>query len=251
MRDQITKYVQACPTCQKNKRKVKKYGWLPPKDAEAEPWDKMCIDLIGPYKIRRKGKDDLICRCVTMIDPATGWFEIHEYDDKRSITVANIAEQEWFCRYPWPTQVTFDRGSEFIGKDFQKMIKEDYGIKAKPITVRNPQANAIVERIHQVIGNIIRTFELEDNYLDEDDPWKGILSATAFAVRSTFHTTLRQTPGQLVSGTSTSQIIRFTLTYAEIFHIRMSKKTAQLCADRMAHAEFSCRILRSVRGPSA
>ena len=82
------------------------------------------------------------------------------------------------------------------------MIKEeDYGIKAKPITVRNPQANAIVERIHQVvIGIIIRTFELEDNYLDEDNPWKGILSATAFSVRSTFHTTLRQTPGQLVFG---------------------------------------------------
>jgi transposase InsO family protein len=33
------------------------------------------------------------------------------------------------------------------------MIKEDYGVKAKPITVRNPQANAIVERVHQVIGN--------------------------------------------------------------------------------------------------
>jgi hypothetical protein len=32
------------------------------------------------------------------------------------------------------------------------------------------QANAIVERVHQVIGNIIRTFELESNYLDEDDP---------------------------------------------------------------------------------
>ena len=91
--------------------------------------------------------------------------------------------------------MTFDRGSEFIGQDFQEMIKETYGIKAKPITVRNPQANAIVERVHQVIGNIIRTFELENNYLDEDDPWIGILSATAFAVRSTFHTTLRSTPG--------------------------------------------------------
>ena len=76
------------------------------------------------------------------------------------------------------------------------MIKNDYGIKAKSITVRNPQSNAIVERVHQVIGNIIRTFELESNYLDEDDPWKGILSATAFAVRSTFHTTLRNTPVQ-------------------------------------------------------
>ena len=36
--------------------------------------------------------------------------------------------------------------------------------------------------------------------MDEDNPWKGILSATAFAVRSTFHTTLQNTPGQLVFG---------------------------------------------------
>ena len=52
------------------------------------------------------------------------------------------------------------------------MIKNYYGIKDKPITVRNPQANAIVERIHQVIGNIICTFELENNNLEEEDPWK-------------------------------------------------------------------------------
>ena len=63
---------------------------------------------------------------------------------------------------------------------------DDYGIKRKPISVRNPQANAICERVHQVIGNIIRTFEIQTNYLDEDDPWKGILSATAFAIRCTY-----------------------------------------------------------------
>ena len=61
MRDQITNYVSACPTCQKSKRRVKKYGHLPPKEAEAEPWDKMCIDLIGPYKIRRKEKPSRLC----------------------------------------------------------------------------------------------------------------------------------------------------------------------------------------------
>jgi hypothetical protein len=42
-----------------------------------------------------------------MIDPATGWFESQQYDDKQSITVANIVEQEWFSRYPWPRQITF------------------------------------------------------------------------------------------------------------------------------------------------
>jgi hypothetical protein len=61
-----------------------------------------------------------------------------------------------------------------------------------------------VERVHQVIGNIIHTFELQYNYLDEDDPWKGILSATAFrAVWSMYHTTLQKMPGQLVFGRDT------------------------------------------------
>ena len=79
-----------------------------------------------------------------------------------------------------------------MGKEFQKVVKRDYGIKGKPITARNPQANSIVERVHQVIGNMIRTFELENKYLDENDP--GLLAATAFAIRSTIHTTLQKTP---------------------------------------------------------
>jgi hypothetical protein len=200
MRKHITLTVSTCGNCQRNKRQSKKFGHLPEKDAEAMPWDKMCVDLIGPYTINRKGKELIKCKCVTMIDPATGWFEVHQIDDKKSVTVSNVVEQEWFSRYPWPSQVTFDRGKEFIGHDFQNMLKNDYGIKRKPITTRNPQANAIVERIHQVIGNIVRSFELQENYLDEEDPWKGILSATAFAVRSTYHTTLQKTPGQLVFG---------------------------------------------------
>ena len=69
-----------------------------------------------------------------MTDPATGWFEIHQYDDKRSVTVANIVEQEWLTRYPWPTQVICDRGSEFIGQAFKDMLKDDYGITQSPIT---------------------------------------------------------------------------------------------------------------------
>jgi transposase InsO family protein len=88
------------------------------------------------------------------------------------------------------------------------MLVKDYGIKRKPITGRNPQANAIVERVHQVVGNIIRTFELQKNYQDEKDPRKGmkdpsrkgILSATAFAVGATYHTTLQKSPGQLIFG---------------------------------------------------
>ena len=200
LREHVREHVKTCATCQKNKRKRANYGHLPPKEAEIIPWDRMCIDLIGPYKIRRKGKPELVCNAMTMIDPATGWFELHQITDKRSDTCANVAEQEWFSRYPWPTQITYDRGNEFLGKEFQEMVKKEYGVKGKHTTVKNPQVNAIVECVHQTIGNMIRTFELEDNYLDEDDPWKGLLAAAAFAVRATIHTTLQKTPAQLVFG---------------------------------------------------
>jgi non-homologous end joining protein Ku len=65
--------------------------------------------------------------CHKMIDPATGWFEIQQYDDKESITLANIIEQELFSRYPWPTQV---REVPKLLDKTSKMIKEDYGVKA-------------------------------------------------------------------------------------------------------------------------
>ena len=74
-----------------------------------------------------------------------------EYKDKQSITIADLFERTWLSRYPWPTEITYDKGSEFIGHEFKTMVKEDYGLKVKGSTTHNPQSNAILERIHQVI----------------------------------------------------------------------------------------------------
>ena len=45
------------PTCQRAKTTNHKYGKLPPKQAETNPWDTLCVDLIGPYTIPQKGKN--------------------------------------------------------------------------------------------------------------------------------------------------------------------------------------------------
>eukprot|EP00957_Ditylum_brightwellii_P087886 6693141-Ditylum_brightwellii.AAC.1 len=80
------------------------------------------------------------------------------------------------------------------------MIASDYGVKKKPIIARNPQANSIIERIHQTIGNMVRSFEVYDTTIDEKDPWARILSAVRFATRATVHTTMQATPMHLVFG---------------------------------------------------
>ena len=83
--------------------------------------------------------------------------------------------------------------------EFQTMVKQDYNISTKPITVRNPQANAIVERVHQTMGNMIRTFVLQEG-AQPQEAIPGIFSAIAFGICSTIHTTTRATPMQLVFG---------------------------------------------------
>ena len=59
-----------------------------------------------PKKIERK---PFILKAVTMIDPATGWFEIAKHDDKWSVTVADIAERTWLTRCLWPDKINLSR----------------------------------------------------------------------------------------------------------------------------------------------
>ena len=85
--------------------------------------------------------------------------------------------------------------------EFATMIKEDYNVKQKLITTRNPAANTFVERVHQTIGNMIHSFQVQNMEIsDKEFSWTGILQAVSFAIRSTVHTTVHATPMQLVFG---------------------------------------------------
>ena len=135
-----------------------------------------------------------------MIDPATGWFEICSIPENEfnSTRVSQLFNRSWLARYPRPTRVLSDNGSEFK-KHFKALLKE-FGIKRKTITPKNPQANSIIERIHGVINNMLRVNDLENHDFDPVDPWGDLLANIAWALRSLFHTTTGATPGQLVFG---------------------------------------------------
>ena len=93
-----------------------------------------------------------------------------------------------------------DRGREFAA-EVAAALKNEFGIEKKIITTRNPQANSIIEQIHQVVGDMLRTRDIRGkDDLDKDFRWKGVLSAVRQAVRCIVHTTTRATPTQLVFG---------------------------------------------------
>ena len=80
-----------------------------------------------------------------------------------------------------------DRGKEFLA-ELKTMMANDCRKLCNSISVRNPQVNAIMERVHQTIGNIIRTYAIQEIDLDNKNLWEGILSCTMFAIRFTVHT---------------------------------------------------------------
>jgi hypothetical protein len=86
-------------------------------------------------------------------------------------------------------------------KQKSKWLKDEYGITVKKITTRNLQSNFIIERIHQVVGNMIHVQNIRDKHdIDKDFDWTKVLSTIRQAVRSLVHTTTRGTPTQLVFG---------------------------------------------------
>ena len=91
--------------------------------------------------------------------------------------------------YQVPSKVIVDRVNKFLA-EFKTMIQADYGKESQTYYFKKP--------IHQAIGNIMRTFKVQDMVLDDENPWNGILASTMFALRTKIYTTTQHTQAQLV-----------------------------------------------------
>ena len=114
--------------------------------------------------------------------------------------MAQQFENAWLARYPRPINVIFDQGREFTGYEFQQMLHH-HGIHARPTTIKNPQANAICERLHQTIANVLRPLLMENppnNFEQATMVLDTALQTAAYSVCATIHGTLQISPGALV-----------------------------------------------------
>jgi hypothetical protein len=89
------------------------------------------------------------------------------------------------ARYLQPQFIVFDNGGQ-LKREFKQMcVNDNYGIKAKPTTSHNhiAQANAIIEQVHKVVNDMLRSFDLENNHEtleeQEDNPFDLSLQSNA------------------------------------------------------------------------
>ena len=87
-----------------------------------------------------------------------------------------------------------------MGAAFLHMLLAN-GIKDVTTTVKNPQANAICERLHQSFSNSIRTMihTYPPSNMDQiNDIMDTCLAMAAYASKVAIHCTLNMSPGALV-----------------------------------------------------
>ena len=135
------------------------------------------MDLVGLCTLKGKDETEIDFMYLTMIDPASSWFEIVElsittdavipmdtkgqqgikthnntklpYFDKSSAMISHLVNKTWFSCYPHCQYIIYDNGSKF--KLHFEALCESYGIKHMPTSVKNPQANAILTISHFVL----------------------------------------------------------------------------------------------------
>ena len=108
---------------------------------------------------------------------------------KSSSEIAEKLRQSWLRRYPLPIQCVHDNGGGFVTYEFQQLLYQCY-IKSHRIWRRNPQLNAICERMHQIVGNILRTL-LHANLSQNINPVSIIDEALSTTIHSLWTTESR------------------------------------------------------------
>jgi hypothetical protein len=108
--------MKSCKTCQVNKKHTQKYGHLPPKIVISTPWEALCVNLVGLYTL--KGKDGLSIdfMTLTMIEPASSWFEVVELPTIMQLMTKKVNGKERTNK-----EEIFDKSSDQISQLVNKI----------------------------------------------------------------------------------------------------------------------------------
>ncbi len=113
----------------------------------------------------------------------------------------------------------YDSGSEF--KLQFEYLCESYG-KCVSNHGYNPRANGILEHVHQALGQMLRTAELDMADSVTPNDINVFLDNTAWAICSTYHTVLKASPGAAIFGRDMLFNIPFLADWHKIGEQRQS-----------------------------
>lgn len=184
---QVQSAVSSCLTCQLNDKSAKTApAPLQPVSLPSGPWQKLAIDIVGPFE---RGPSD--CRfAICLVDYYSKWPEV-AFSQNVTAEVVTSFLQSVFSREGNPQCVVTDNGPQFLSSVFAAFLKER-GISHMRSTVYFPQCNGAVERWNRVLKECILSAE------QMGKPWKHAVTEFLQSYRATPHSTTAVSPSELL-----------------------------------------------------
>ena len=187
LRKEVKEWAATCVACQRAKVHQHTRAPLEPFLIPAKRFDHVHIDLVGPLP-PSQGFTHLL----TMVDRTTRWPEAVPLSSTTSADVARAFLSAWVSRFGAPSDITSDRGPQFIS-DLWSALAKSLGTQVHRTTAYHPQANGLCERFHRSLKASLRAALSDANWLDRL-PW------VMLGLRSAPKADLDASPAELVLG---------------------------------------------------
>jgi hypothetical protein len=108
--------------------------------------------------------------------------------------------------------------------------------------IKNPQANAIYECIHQVLGTMMRTSELDMADSVEPADIDTFIDNAAWAICSTYHTVLKVSPGAAIFERDMLFGIPFVADWKQIGDYRQHQTDRSNKRENNKHVDYNYKV---------
>jgi len=195
LKHDVSQYGRSCHTCQVVGKPNQKIPIAPLQHIPAfdEPFSRVIVDCVGPLPKTKSGNQCLL----TIICVST---RFPEAIPLRNIKATNIVKDltKFFTLIGLPKSIQSDQGSNFMSGLFQQVMHQ-LGIKQYKSSTYHPESQGTLERFHQTLKNIIRTYCLENK-----KEWDAGIHLLLFAAREAVQESLGFSPFEMVFGHTVS-----------------------------------------------
>ncbi|XP_064463889.1 uncharacterized protein K02A2.6-like [Ornithodoros turicata] len=186
---EVEEYVKSCAVCQAADKSARvSPAPLQPVPLPEGPWQKLAIDIVGPFQCAPQG-----CRfAISLMDYFSRWPEVAFVGTVTAQVVIGFL-QRVFCREGLPNELVSDHGPQFTSAVFEEFLKNQ-GIKHLFSSVYYPQANGLIERFNRVLKDQVQLAVLQGKPVTE------VVQQGLLAFRCTPHATTGCAPAVLLHG---------------------------------------------------
>jgi hypothetical protein len=191
MNKEIQQYVKSCSTCQEQKvERLKPKGLLGAVPQANSVFETIFIDFIGPLPTSRLKRNKF---CLVVVDQLSSWVELFPMRVAKAPKVAEVLEDEVFCRFGSPKVIVSDNGTHFVNKVMKKLCSE-WSIRHVLLSAYHPCPN----RSERTNSDLVRMISSYVN--NAHGNWDVHLQKFALVLRTMISDTTKFSPALLNLG---------------------------------------------------